>query len=100
MKKATRKTINRSGKSKCQICNEIAPLQEHHLRGRKIVDPNHPSNLCNICPTCHVKVHEGMIVLEGFFQTTNGLELLWHKDEGENLTGNSINTYIIPNKSN
>jgi len=96
VKKSTRKSLNRSGKSKCDICKVAAPLQEHHIRGRKIINHNHPSNLCYICPTCHVKIHEGMIILEGFFKTTNGLELIWHNANDKTITGNDITPYIIP----
>ena len=92
--KKTRKLKNRSGKARCDICGTEAPLQEHHIEGRKIFSPNHPSNLCNACGTCHDKIHLDMIIIEGWFQSTEGKELLWHWKGEESFTGEEKETYI------
>jgi len=93
--KKIRKIINKSGKAKCLICNKQHPLEEHHIAGRKIPNCNHPSNLCNICPNCHTRIHLGQLILEGWFKTTNGTELLWHKIGQENFSGKNIETYTM-----
>jgi hypothetical protein len=91
-----KKKINRSGKFCCPICEEQKILQEHHIRGRNIPNENHPSNLAYICANCHVECHEDMIVIEGWFMTTSGRELFWHKKGDEGFTGEVARPYIIP----
>jgi len=93
MRKKTRKVINRSGHGECSICKEEAPLVEHHIRGRKIPNANHPSNLCSVCPNCHSKVHLGMIIIEKWCGTMSGTELFWHKKGEESFTGEDAHTY-------
>ena len=95
MTKKTKKTINRSGKKPCQICNNPEILEEHHIEGRKIPNANHFSNLADICPNCHTKVHLGRIIIEGWFQTTEGLDLFWHEEGDSNFTGIESKTYIM-----
>jgi len=91
-----RKKINNSGKGLCSLCNKSAPLEEHHIAGRKIKNYNHPSNICHICPTCHAKIHLKYLILEGWVKTTNGTELFWHKNGEKSFTGQSVIPYIIP----
>lgn len=88
--------LNRSGDQECPICEGKHILVEHHIEGRKIHNPNHPSNLCYICDNCHRLVHEGKVVLEGHFKTTHGTELFWHQADKESFTGEKAETYIIP----
>jgi hypothetical protein len=95
MRRKTRKQINRTGKVRCNICTKPYILEEHHIRGRKIPSPNHPSNLCDICPNCHTKVHAGEIIIERWVSTTAGKELMWHTKEEESFTGNDAKTYIV-----
>jgi hypothetical protein len=39
-------------------------LEIHHLRGRKIADPHHPSNLALLCRFDHLRVHrDGWAIL-------------------------------------
>ena len=87
------KQINKSGKGECPICHEKAPLEEHHIEGRDIPNPNYSSNLCYICPNCHTRTHLGLIVIEGHFQTTKGLELFWHEGSEESFTGKDAKPY-------
>lgn len=76
-----RKQRNRSCKHPCDICTGVGtPLEVHHIEGRDIPKPNHPSNLTDICPNCHTKVHMGLIIIEQWVMTTSGQELLWHDD--------------------
>ena len=99
MKKATRKKINRSGKMPCNICNEKHILVEHHIRGRKIPNPNHFSNLCYICGNCHNNVHDGRIIIEDWVNTSAGLNLIWHKPNEESFTGKNAQTYLVGGKT-
>ena len=94
MNRRTIKKRNRSGNFRCDICGEIEFLEEHHIEGRDITKPNHPSNVCNICPNCHYKVHLGKIIIEQWVTTTHGKELLWHHND-ENETIKDSETYII-----
>lgn len=87
--------MNKSGKVSCDICKEISILHQHHIRGRSIPDYNHPSNLSNICPNCHAKIHYGVIILEGWATTTLGKELLWHKKEENGITGNDAKPNLL-----
>ena len=91
-----RKKIKRSGKATCEICQKQNILVTHHIEGRDIPNANHPSNLVNICPNCHNLIHEGIIVIEGWFQTTHGMSLLHRTKEEESFTGDSKVPYIIP----
>ena len=75
------KIKNRSGNFPCDICGENQFLEEHHIAGRKIPKHNHASNLCNICPNCHYKVHLGKIIIEQWVNSTSGMELLWHTND-------------------
>ena len=94
MNRKTIKLKNRSGNFPCDICGENEYLEEHHIEGRKISNPNHSSNLCNICPNCHYKVHLGIILIEQWVSTTSGTELLWHTNE-ELPTIKDSTTHII-----
>lgn len=100
MNRKQRKARNRTGKMTCPICLEKHILREHHLRGRKIPNPNHPSNLLYCCANCHDEIHEGKIIIEGWFNTTSGKEIFWHYANQESLTGSHIKTHIIGHSHN
>lgn len=85
-KKAVRKAC-RSGNEKCLICESQCRLVEHHINGRDIHNWDRPSNVSWICPNCHDLVHAGDIVIEGWFMTTKGRELLFHRNGEKSLTG-------------
>lgn len=95
MKIETIKNRNRSGKGYCDICKNQEILQVHHINGRDVPNPNHPSNLCNICPNCHSRTHYGFIIIERWIRSTNGLKLLWHKKEETGLTGEDSKPPIL-----
>ena len=90
--------MNRSNTCKCDVCSTTDILVSHHINGRKIVRPNHVSNITNVCCNCHRKIHEGIIILEGWFNTTDGLKLLWflNDDKNKSFSGKEIQTYVIP----
>ena len=95
MRTKTLKLRNKSGKCKCEICKEICILETHHLRGKDIPSPNHPSNLASLCPNCHSKVHYDMIIIEGWASTTDGKELLWHKKGVDGITGDDAKPNLL-----
>lgn len=90
MSKKNIRKIKRFGNEACEICGLKTPLQEHHLRGRDVPNCNKRGNLAWICPTCHDRTHLGFIVIEGWFNTTEGRKLLWHNREEESITGEKI----------
>ena len=72
-----RKLGNRSGLQTCDICKEQGVLIQHHINGRDTPNPNHKDNVSNICDNDHRRVHNGIIKILGWYQTTNGRELLY-----------------------
>lgn len=90
-----KKVINRSGKNYCNICQQKRILVDHHICGRDIPNYNHPSNRADICSNCHADVHYGKIIIEGWFTTSNGKELLWHYKEEESFSGRDAKPHII-----
>ncbi len=76
--------------SKCEICgykptkNTDIPLDTHHIKfqctanDKNFIDHYHKNakfNLVCLCKACHISVHNGSIIIEGYKQTTNGLIL-------------------------
>ena len=101
MRLKTRKIINRSGSAKCDVCKQERFLQRHHIRGRKIPNAEHPSNIANVCPTCHTEIHYGKIIIEGWFQSTNGMTMIWHYDgEKSNTDMDAKPHQFLKNKKN
>lgn len=96
LRQRIRKKMNRSGNIECNICGNKEILIIHHILGRKIRNHNHPSNIANLCSNCHRKCHEGLIIIEGWLKTSNGLQLFWHSVEEESFSGMNSKTYIIP----
>ena len=96
--KKSRREANISGRMPCEICERKTFLHTHHIEGRDIPNADNPSNLVDICPTCHNETHMGYIVLEGWFTTTGGKELIWHTKEDDSMSGTDIIPYIIPTK--
>ena len=90
-----RRLSNRSGKQICPLCDNREVLVEHHLRGREIPNAEHTSNKANICPNCHHRVHLGLVVIEGWFTTSSGRKLFWHKQGHPSLTGEEAIPYIM-----
>jgi hypothetical protein len=93
-----KRKINASGEKPCEICSSKTFLQIHHINGRDIINPNHSSNLANICPNCHNEIHNGKIIIEGWFMTTEGKKLFWHYFNEEGFTGTESTPPLIPRK--
>lgn len=81
MTKFAKKKERRSGFKCCDICGNYELLEQHHIKGRKIENANDAHNLCDICSNCHSSIHAvpPRIIVEGWFMTTNGRELLFKK---------------------
>ena len=95
MKRSSIKKRNRSGRMPCDVCEQPEYLVEHHIRGREIQNPNHPSNLANICPNCHYKIHKGDIILEQWLSSTSGKQLIFHLNGEKSITGYDANVHIF-----
>ena len=95
MARYKRKKISRSGYDKCQICCLQRPLQEHHLNGREVSNPNSSNNLCYICANCHEDIHLGRLIIEGWFLTSSGKELIYHYKNEDSITNKSTTPPLI-----
>ena len=93
------KQAKRSGTMLCPICKEQEILVDHHLSGRKIHNAQRRFNRSDICNNCHFKIHSNLIILEGWFMTTDGWKLLWHSADEESITGQSATPHIIQVKN-
>jgi len=89
------KLLNKSGNGVCEICNEPNFLVEHHIRGRKITNPNSSSNIANICSNCHTRVHHGIVVVENRHLTTDGYILIWHYYKDKSITNEDAKPYLL-----
>ena len=49
----------------------------HHIRGRKIENCDHHSNLTHVCPNCHRLAHEGKIAPENLITLEQQLGETW-----------------------
>jgi 5-methylcytosine-specific restriction endonuclease McrA len=78
----------------CVICFRKAH-HKHHIVSKSKGGSNKPYNLCNLCASCHVEVHQGNIIIEGNFQTTNGYTTLWHTKGEKSITNSSPDVYLI-----
>ena len=84
MRKNIQRTIARSNRGRCAVCNKQCLLVLHHIAGRKIPNWNKPWNEVWLCSDCHFELHSqfpNRIVIEEWISTTNGRELVWHRRE-------------------
>ena len=95
VKRKTRKAINRSDKASCCICKSIDFLHTHHINGRDIPNADHSSNLVDLCPSCHNRLHMGEIIIERWAMSSGGMILLWHKKNENGVTGEDAKPHII-----
>jgi len=67
----------------CQICNNDA-IDTHHIKFQCEANQNGiigniqkdtKSNLVALCKDCHNKVHDNIIIINGYIQTSNGIKL-------------------------
>lgn len=89
--------------NKCEICGLKLLTDIHHIQSRSLGGSNKPYNKCELCPNCHRLVHEGKIILEGRFLTSDCLigqtELIWRQSNHESITNSNPDTYIFINGS-
>lgn len=73
----------------CGICGERAS-EVHHIREQRFADQNgiidhfHKNtlhNLLNICVSCHDKIHNKTILIEGYKTTSKGVELMYRVND-------------------
>lgn len=84
-------------KDKCEICGfqKKRALHLHHIIPRTDKRcTNLKSNLACVCANCHNLIHSGDIILEGWYLTTSGTKLFWHK----NGHSHTVRPGIILNK--
>lgn len=80
----------------CDCCQqEVTHTDKHHLTSKSLGGTNDKHNIANICPNCHRKVHGGMVILEGWFLTSNGFQLIWHNNTDDSITNNKPECYIM-----
>jgi len=89
------RTLNRTGQILCEICKEPNILVQHHIHGRKVPNANSPANLANICASCHMNVHSGIIIIENKMLTSIGYQLIWHSHKDPSITGNDAKSWLI-----
>ena len=78
----------------CSICNKKAE-EVHHIKEQMLADTNgfigsihknDPHNLLPICQTCHDRIHNGKIEVEGYTQTSHGkMLILQMKEQGKSI---------------
>jgi DNA mismatch repair protein MutS len=76
----------------CEVCGYCPgnatdiPLDVHHIAFQCTADKhnfidhihkNNKSNLVVLCKSCHIKVHQGALQIEGYKQTLNGIKLFY-----------------------
>jgi thiamine kinase-like enzyme len=54
-------------------------LVEHHINGRKVRRANENWNIAWVCASCHDDVHAGNVIIEGWYSTSAGRELVWRR---------------------
>ncbi len=89
-------------KKVCEICSaKDVSLDKHHIHSLCYNGSNKPFNLSFICPSCHRKVHEGTIILEGKYSSTGGIILVYRNKDEESITGDTDPpVWIISDQSN
>lgn len=85
-----------SGENKCPIDEFYnGPLVRHHINGRNVQNADGDWNIVYVSPNTHRLIHEGEVILEGWFQSTSGRILLWHKKNEPSITGRDTHPHII-----
>jgi len=90
----------------CNVCKKNKSIDTHHINYQSLSDDNgffenyHKNakhNLIPICKECHDKEHSGIINIEGFKQTSEGIELDVKYDSGFD---EKLKIYIKRGKNN
>lgn len=87
----------------CEICKSKILTDTHHIQSKSKNGSNQLHNICELCPNCHRLVHEGIIILEGRFLTSdckNGnTELIWRYNNCQSITEvNDPEVYLLKKK--
>jgi hypothetical protein len=90
MTKKARRKAARAGTAPCAVCGRSRALVEHHIRGREGKDAGAAWNLAWVCPDCHDDIHRGDVLLEGWFGTSGGRRLHWHRRGDPDVAGPGI----------
>lgn len=72
----------------CEICGEKLEclLDKHHIHSKSLGGANNKSNIANLCARCHKLVHNGLVIIEGRFDTTSGNKVVWRKYNENSIT--------------
>ena len=88
-----------SSSEKCPIDKEyVGPLTRHHIHGRDIPNWDDDWNVAYVSPNTHRLIHEGEIIVEGWFLTSGGKELIWHRKGQTGITGREAKPPLIERK--
>lgn len=83
----------------CEICkNNVEIIEIHHIVSKACGGPEAHWNKCQLCPTCHSRVHTPSfhnssskwgkrIIIEGRFDSCSGNILVWHREGDIPVTG-------------
>jgi len=67
-----------------EVCKKSTAVETHHIKYQETADDNgfigtsHKNsqhNLVSICKECHLNEHKGIIKINGYKQTSNGITL-------------------------
>ena len=96
MSKKNKHRLMMSGNCSCSIDSDYTgPLEKHHINGRTVKNCDDTWNIVYLSPNVHRLVHEGKIIIEGWFMTSDGRELIWHKESDKSITGQDAKPYRI-----
>lgn len=76
-------------KINCELCksDDKYLLERHHIHSKSLGGCDKPYNLVDLCPRDHKLVHNGLIIIEGWFGSTTGRVLLWRRFDAESISG-------------
>lgn len=78
-----RKSVRKTGRSTCYFCESEGPIESHHIVPRRFGGSDSPSNLVDLCPTCHQRLEH--VYGDDFYETL-GVETESEPDEPVNWT--------------
>jgi len=99
----------------CNICKSNKNLETHHIEWQMNFDKNNinknkiyiyknnKSNLVSLCNKCHDNVHNNKIIINGWIETSNGINLdytvvkqeIEHKNKNTNKYTDELINYIL-----
>ena len=77
----------------CQKCHSKENLETHHIQDKQFSDDhnmikhfhqNKKHNLVCLCKRCHLQVTNKEIIITGWIQTSNGIQLQWNHNSSSN----------------